>query len=423
VTDRRALPIYGASARKSPDMLEVRDVDREARPYYVVWEITLRCDLACRHCGSRAGKARSDELDTREALDLVAQLADLGTREITLIGGEVYLRDDWLVIARAIVDRGMKLGVATGGRGLTRDRAAALRDLGIRSIGVSIDGLPESHDDLRAMKGSHAAAMEALGHLAALGIARSVNTQINARNLHEIEELWELLRPTGIRAWQVQMTVAMGRAADAPDVLLQPYQMLELLPLVGRLKTKTDAAGVRLWPGSNIGYFGPYESMLRQDAHGDHHDACPAGRHGMGIEANGDIKGCPSLPTSAYVGGNVRDRSLRDIWLQSRELRFTRARPVDELWGHCRSCYYAEDCLGGCTWTSHVLFGRRGNNPYCHHRALELLQRGVRERLVPRVAPSGEPFDHGLFDLVEEPWPEPEMARAREIGETGAGFL
>jgi radical SAM protein with 4Fe4S-binding SPASM domain len=418
------LPIYGASARK-PAVLhdELRDVDLAARPFYVVWEITLRCDLACRHCGSRAGRPRADELSTNEALDVVAQLADLGAREVSLIGGEVYLRDDWLTIAKAVVDRGMSLGIVTGGRGMTRDRAKAAQDIGVKAIGVSIDGLEATHDDLRAVKGSHRAAMEALGHMRDIGLKRSVNTQICATNLREIEALWETLVPTGMHAWQVQMTVAAGRAADHPDVLLQPYQMLELLPLVARLKARADAAKIRLWPGSNVGYFGPYESMLRRDARGDHFDLCPAGRHAMGIEANGDIKGCPSLPTSGYVGGNVRDLSLRDIWLRSSELRFARERDKAELWGHCATCYYAEECHAGCTWTSHVLSGRRGNNPYCHHRALELLKIGRRERLVRKAIGPGEPFDFGMFDLVEEPWPERDLARAREIAETGEGFL
>jgi hypothetical protein len=48
------------------------------RPIYVVWELTLACDLACRHCGSRAGKARPDELTTEECLELVRQMAALG---------------------------------------------------------------------------------------------------------------------------------------------------------------------------------------------------------------------------------------------------------------------------------------------------------------------------------------------------------
>ena len=70
-------------------------IDQADRPIYAVWEITLKCDLACRHCGSRAGHARPDELTTAECLDLVRQMAELGVKEVTLIGGEAYLRDDW----------------------------------------------------------------------------------------------------------------------------------------------------------------------------------------------------------------------------------------------------------------------------------------------------------------------------------------
>jgi MoaA/NifB/PqqE/SkfB family radical SAM enzyme len=69
-----------------------------------VWELTLQCDLACRHCGSRAGRKRPDELSTEEALDLVRQMAELGTKEVTLIGGEAYLREDWVTVAKAIRD-------------------------------------------------------------------------------------------------------------------------------------------------------------------------------------------------------------------------------------------------------------------------------------------------------------------------------
>src|SRR6516165_6986759 len=78
----------------------VRDVDRAWRPVYAVWEVTLRCDLTCRHCSSRAGHARDDELTREQALDVIAQMADLGLGEVTLIGGEVYLRRDWLDLVR-----------------------------------------------------------------------------------------------------------------------------------------------------------------------------------------------------------------------------------------------------------------------------------------------------------------------------------
>ena len=61
---------------------EAREVDRAWRPVYAVWELTLKCDLACGHCGSRAGRPRPDELDTAACLDLVAQMAALGVVEV-----------------------------------------------------------------------------------------------------------------------------------------------------------------------------------------------------------------------------------------------------------------------------------------------------------------------------------------------------
>jgi radical SAM protein with 4Fe4S-binding SPASM domain len=130
---------------------------------------------------------------------------------------------------------------------------------------------------------------------------------------------------------------------------------------------------------------------------------CPAGKFALGIEADGTIKGCPSLSTAEWGGGNIRERSLESIWDETRELRYTRDRTRAELWGYCATCYYADECRAGCTWTADSIFGKPGNNPYCHHRALELQSRGLRERIEQTTPAPGVPFDHGLFKLIEEP--------------------
>jgi radical SAM protein with 4Fe4S-binding SPASM domain len=135
---------------------------------------------------------------------------------------------------------------------------------------------------------------------------------------------------------------------------------------------------------------------------GVHWTGCFAGRNVMGLEADGTVKGCPSLPTTSYTGGNIRDLSVREIWSSTPELSFARADRTAELWGFCGSCYYAEVCQAGSTWTSHSLLGKPGNNPYCHYRALELEKQGKRERVVRRLPAPGTPFDHGEFDVVCE---------------------
>ncbi len=424
---RTALPIApkAAPARRHLPLADaVRPIDQRWQPIYAVWEITLACDLACRHCGSRAGRSRPDELTTEQCLDLVRQMAELGTREVTLIGGEAYLRDDWTDIARAVRDHGMECTMTTGGRGLTPERVKAAKEAGIRSVSVSVDGLESTHDALRGVKGSWKAAFEAMANLKAAGVHFSANSQFGRASLYEMPEVFEKLVKAGIHSWQTQLTVAMGRAADEPQLLPEPFQVLEVMAMLARLKTTVaDPNRVRIWPGNNIGYFGPYESVLRGTLPRGHMASCGAGRSTLGIEADGSIKGCPSLPTADYTGGNIRDNSLRDIWERSKPLRFTRDRTVEDLWGYCRDCYYNDTCRAGCSWTTHVLLGKPGNNPYCHHRALELLREGKRER-VRRVSPApGEPFDHGIYEIVVEDWPADELAGAHRLVETGEGWL
>jgi radical SAM protein with 4Fe4S-binding SPASM domain len=317
----------------------------------------------------------------------------------------------------------MDCTMTTGGRGLTLERVLAAKEAGIRSVSVSVDGLEETHDSLRGVKGSFRSAFEAMANLKQGGIPFSANSQFGRKSIKDMPQVFDLLIAAGIHSWQTQITVAMGRAVDEPELLLEPYQMLEVLAMLARLKPVADANRVRIWPGNNIGYFGPYETLLRGTLPRGHMASCGAGRSTLGIEADGSIKGCPSLPTLEYTGGNIRDTSLKDIWERSAPLRFTRDRTVEDLWGHCRDCYYNDTCRAGCSLTTHVLLGRPGNNPFCHHRALELLRKGRRERVIRVEAAPGEPFDHGLFDIVEEDWPADELARAQRLAETGDGWL
>jgi radical SAM protein with 4Fe4S-binding SPASM domain len=401
----RSLPLAPHAPRglrHLPLAPEARELDRRTRPIYAVWEVTLKCDLACRHCGSRAGRNRPDELSTEECLDLVRQMAALGVLEVTVIGGEAYLRDDWLEIIRAIRAAGMQSTMTTGGRGLTPERARGAAEAGLQSASVSIDGGEATHDRLRGVAGSYRAALDAAANLRAAGVGLSVNTQINKLSMPELPDVLETIIALGAHAWQIQLTVAMGRAADSPDVLLQPEDLLDLFPMLARLKRRCDEARVVLWPGNNIGYFGPYESVIRGSHPGGHMSSCGAGCATLGIEADGAIKGCPSLQTVPWTGGNIRDASLQDIWERSAALRYMRDRTVDDLWGYCRTCYYADVCRAGCTWTGFSLFGKPGNNPLCHHRALEMRRQGKRERLVQVEAAPGVPFDNGRFEIVVE---------------------
>lgn len=381
-------------------------------PAYVVWELTLRCDHACHHCGSRAGVARDDELSTDEALRVVAELAELGAREVVLIGGEAYLHPGFLDVVRALKSAGISPQMTTGGRDVGVDLARQMADAGLDAASVSIDGLEATHDRMRNANGSYQAAVHALRSLRDAGIRTGSNINLNRLNQHELEDLYGILRALGIGAWQVQLTAPLGRAADRTELILQPWELLDLLPRIARLKERAFADGVVLMPGNNLGYFGPEEALLRslEPAGGDHYAGCQAGRYVLGIESQGDVKGCPSLQSAHYVGGNLRKSSLAHAWNHGERVGFARSRTRADLWGFCAECAFADTCLAGCTFTAHALLGRPGNNPYCHYRARSFRHRGLRERLVPATPATGAPFDNGSFDLVVEAFDAPVAA-------------
>jgi radical SAM protein with 4Fe4S-binding SPASM domain len=401
----------------SPRTIRPEDQDRP-RPIYAVWEITLRCDHACEHCGSRAGPVRDNELSTAELLEVADALVRLGTREVTLIGGEAYLRSDVYTLVEHLARQGVRVTMQTGGRGLTAARALRLREAGMAAVGVSIDGTAAVHDTLRASPGSHAAALAAIEHARAAGLVVTSNSQINRLNMHELPAIAAELEAHGVAVWRCQLTAPMGRAADHPEWIVQPWMILDIIDTLAAIEAEASARaqGFHVTLGNNLGYYGPHEYMLRsRPGRPDRYfSGCQAGKYVMGIESDGTIKGCPSLPTAPYVGGNVRTLGLAEIWESGEAMKFTRDRTRDELWGFCAGCYYADVCRAGCSFTSHSTLGRRGNNPFCYHRASKLRARGVREVLEHAVRAPGDPYDFGGFVLREESWssePPPESRR------------
>ena len=382
------------------------------RPVYAVWEVTLACDQPCQHCGSRAGKKRDNELDTEELLEVARSLARLGCREVALIGGEAYMRKDLPALITELHQHGVRVVMQTGGRKFTRERAQHFRQAGLTGLGVSIDGLQPEHDLLRGNIGSFEAALRALDNATDAGLVTSANTQINRLNYHQLRDIYGILRDKDIQTWQVQLTVPMGEAADRPEWLIEPWRIIEIIDTLADLqldavKNSRQGEPFNIFANNNIGYFGPHEQLLRSRPGGAsvHWQGCLAGISLLGIESDGTIKGCPSLPTDPYAGGNVRELSLEDIWQHSKQVRFSRDRQSDELWGFCKTCYYADTCRAGCSWTAHCTLGRRGNNPFCYHRATELKKQNRRERLVAKRKATGQPYDYGCLEIIEEEWP------------------
>ena len=323
-----------------------------------VWELTLRCCFRCAYCGSRAGEARENELTTAECLSVAGQLAELGCRRVNLLGGEVFLRPDWREITANLTGRGMKVCIITSGFVLTEGILADLEALKIESVAVSLDGPERVHDRSRR-EGSYRRALEAIAALTDRGIPTSVISALRADNAPLLPEFYETLMGYPIFAWQLQACSPMGNAgAGALDTRFDPLAVLRFVA------SEAPKAPFAILAADNIGYFTPEETAVR-GGKGLCFGGCSAGLSSLGIDSVGNVRGCESLYDESFIEGNLRRRSLREIWEDENAFVYNRRFEPRMLTGKCASCEMGEYCGGGCRSYNFFAGGKLYESPLC----------------------------------------------------------
>lgn len=329
------------------------------RLHSCVWEITLACCFSCKYCGSKAGRARQNELSTRECIDLAGQLAELGCRRVSLIGGEVFMRNDWREIVAALSERGIKVNIITNGFIFSDKYINDLLSLKIESVSVSIDG-PESIHDKYRQPGSFDRAIAAVRALSSGNIPVSVISTINRENTEKLEELYEILKQEKIFAWQLQACSPMGNAIEGQGIDYR-FDFMKIISFVrAHRKNAPFAVGI----ADNIGYFTEDEPWLRGGG-GYGFQGCGAGLNTIGIDSIGNIRGCESMYDERFIEGNIRERSLRSIWEDENAFSYNRKFTPEKLTGKCKGCSEAEYCAGGCRSYNYFVHGNIFESPFC----------------------------------------------------------
>lgn len=325
-------------------------------PEVVIWEITFACNMKCIHCGTSAGKRRPDELTTEESLNLIDELAGLGSKAITISGGEPLLRKDWPQLAQRIKERGMKAYLISNGNAVTEEVVQEFRRVGLASVGISFDGTEKTHNYIRQRDDSFAKATGAMRLMKERGQSFSAISQVSNINIDELDEMRQILIDVGCKVWRIQMTTVTGRMQK--DLVLNIENYPRLIDKMIEFK-KSNSIVVDV--GENVGYFGCKGTELWD---GMPYFGCFAGMRAVGIESNGNIKGCLSMQPQ-FVEGNIRDSSFTEIWQNPNGFAYNRRFTQDTAEGACHDCKYLAMCRGGCATTSVSATGCRADNPYC----------------------------------------------------------
>lgn len=186
---------------------------RQAAGPVVIWNLIRRCNLNCRHCyATSADTDFKGELDTAEALNVLGQLREARVPALILSGGEPLLRPDLYEIAAHARLLGFHLSLSSNGTLLDAGHAARLAAAGFDYVGVSLDGLPATHDRFRRSDGAFAQALAGLRTARAAGLRVGVRMTLTEANAAQLPELVALAGREGIDKFYLSHFNYAGRA-------------------------------------------------------------------------------------------------------------------------------------------------------------------------------------------------------------------
>lgn len=339
------------------------------------WEITRNCNMDCDIC--LCGGLRNEggqELNSEEALELCDQMIQMSVERVVLTGGEPLLRRDWDRIAQRLSRGGVEVQLITNGSLVDPSVIEKMKTAGIQKVSVSIDGTEEIHDTGR-MKGSFRSCCEAIQLLQDTQIPVFVATTVTANNYDDLPALKDALVHMGVEHWGLQLGLPFGNFASRNVDVLKPEQISELIDFCYQADRQGD---LLIYPGENIGYYTCKEAVVRSRALSTSkipvYEGCPAGISTLGIGYDGTIVGM-SMCVDRFTEGNIRTRSLKEIWEDENSFAWRRNMTRDKLQGFCGKCEYGDICLGGCPA---VRYGTTGSlyseNHYCAYRVANCIQ-------------------------------------------------
>ena len=403
--------LYHCPQRRSQRWFDIhRGWNFDEKPLLVFWETTKACKLVCKHCRAEAiEKPLPDELTHEEGLRLIDQITEFGRPypHLIMTGGDVLMRKDFWELAQYAISKGIRTLVAPSVTPLlTEEKIKRMKEIGIIGMSLSLDGAkPQTHDSIRGIPGIYKRTIEVMKFVKQIGMFLQINSVVMKPTINELPDLFKIIYDNNVDAWEVFFLIPTGRAGKELDINKQQYwDVLNFLydaskygkvtirttegptyRVVYRIRTVLDERGEEPIGVGELYWklkerleelMGPVPQKPKQKK-------APSAytRDGYGIifvAYNGDVYPSGFLP---YKVGNVREKSLKEIYQNSEALK--KIRNPKNFKPPCGTCEFNVIC-GGSRARAYAYFGDPfGPDPACPLPELNIPRDVVEEALAP----------------------------------------
>jgi 12,18-didecarboxysiroheme deacetylase len=345
---------YGRRSGSLPSHLLQFSEDK--RPV-VVWNVGRRCNLRCVHCYSGSGDRQYEgELTTAEGKALIGDLADFRVPVILFSGGEPLMRPDILELIASARQRGVRSVLSTNGTLITPGMARELKRLRLSYVGISLDGLEQTHDRFRGVEGAFRQAMAGLEACQNEGIKVGLRFTINRRNSQDVPGIFSLLRDRNIPRACFYHLVYAGRGSRMIAEDLDHVQTRRVVDqIIDLTRELFDAGHPREVLTVDNHADGVYLYLRLKEENPPRAAEVLALLRMNGGNSSGHGIGCVSWDGSVHADqfwrhhcfGNVRERPFSEIWTDLSDPLMARLKNKKAyVKSRCARCRYLELCGG-----------------------------------------------------------------------------
>ncbi|MEA3490185.1 MAG: radical SAM protein [Candidatus Omnitrophota bacterium] len=313
--------------------------------------ITGKCNLRCKHCNTSGTWKLENELSFEEIVAVLDELKEEKVFNLNLFGGEPFCYPRIFDLFKALNSCPIRVTILTNGTLIDEKAVENLRKLRfLAGIQVSIDGSRAEIHDWQRGEGSFSEAVRAVKMLVENSLPVNIKAIINSHNYRDIENMVAFALSLGLKGMDFGDAVECGSAACyVSDLRFEGEVCRYVMEEIFRIKKKYPGFLIGGTLGQKAGMLKDFYEKGKGKGERGSFSTCPAGQSTLAIRSDGKVVPCSVFWT--LVCGDLRKRSLRDIWENSpvlEEIRGLADEPLQKYNPACNDCDYLSFCNGGC---------------------------------------------------------------------------